>query len=203
MGGIGPVAPLNRLSMLTDYIEPQQRLVACPNQDVVYGAGSIGLDVSLVVIQVPDFGKRFWGYQVVDSRTDSFADLGAMYGTRPGFYGPGWKGETPKGIAKAFRAKTNTGFVIPRVFQDDTPADRRAVQAVIGGIDMYPLAQFDGRMKRRDWAKQAKFPSQESGEAETKWVVPATFFDELPTVLGDAPPLPGVGFCCGAIQVFP
>ena len=31
MGGIVPVAPLNQLTMLTDYIEPQERLVACPN----------------------------------------------------------------------------------------------------------------------------------------------------------------------------
>ena len=194
LGGIVPVAPLNRLSMLTDYIEPQERLVACPNQDVVYGAGRIALDVSPVVIQVPDFGRRFWVYQVVDLRTDSFADLGAMYGTRPGFYllvGPGWKGETPKGIAKVFRAKTNTGFVIPRVFQDDTPDDKRAVQAVIGGIDMYPLAEFDGKVKRRDWATLAKFPAQGSGEAETKWVIPGKFFDELPAVLRDAPPQPG------------
>jgi len=194
MGGIVPVAPLNRLSMLTDYIEPQERMVACPNQDVVYGAGSIGLDVSPVVIQVPDFGKRFWVYQVVDVRTDSFADLGAMYGTKPGFYllvGPTWKGEVPKGITRVFRAKTNTGFVIPRVFQDDTPQDKRAVQSVISGIDMYPLAMYDGTMKRRDWAKQAKLPAQASGDAETKWVVPDKFFDELPAVLKDAPPLPG------------
>jgi len=37
MGGIVPVAPVNQLSMLRDYIEPAERLVACPNQDVVYG----------------------------------------------------------------------------------------------------------------------------------------------------------------------
>ncbi len=86
MGGVVPVAPLNRLCMLSDYIEPQERMVACPNQDVVYGAGSIGLDVSPVVMQVPDFGARFWVYQVVDLRTDSFADLGKMYNTKPGFY---------------------------------------------------------------------------------------------------------------------
>jgi hypothetical protein len=29
MGGIVPVAPVNRLFMLTDYIEPEERLVAC------------------------------------------------------------------------------------------------------------------------------------------------------------------------------
>jgi hypothetical protein len=88
-----PSAPLNKLAMLTDYITPEQRLVACPNQDVVYGVGLLALDQSPVVIQVPDFGDRFWVYQVVDLRTDGFVQLGKMYGTTPGFYllaGPNW-----------------------------------------------------------------------------------------------------------------
>ena len=72
--------------MLTDYIDPEERSVACPNQDVVYGVGALALDISPVVIQVPDFGDRFWVYQVVDLRTDSFVQLGKMYGTTPGFY---------------------------------------------------------------------------------------------------------------------
>jgi len=86
MVGPGPAAPLNQVAMLTDYIEPEERLVACPNQDVVYGAGSLALDVSPVMIQVPDFGDRFWVYQMVDLRTDGFVQLGKMYGTTPGFY---------------------------------------------------------------------------------------------------------------------
>jgi hypothetical protein len=86
LGGILPFAPVNRLAMLRDYIDPAERAVACPNQDVAYGGGPLALDVSPVVIQVPDFGDRFWVYQVVDLRTDSFASLGRMYGTRPGFY---------------------------------------------------------------------------------------------------------------------
>jgi hypothetical protein len=196
MGGILPVAPPNHLAMLHDYIEPEQRFVACPNQDVVYGACSLALDLSPVVFQVPDFGKRFWVYQIVDIRTDSFASLGAMYGTAPGFYmlvGPDWKGDVPKGIAKAFRAKSQTGFVAPRVFQDDTPEDREAIQAVIAQIDFYPLAEFDGTVKRRDWGKLPKFQQagQKAGAAETRWVFPETFFDQLPAVLADAPPLPG------------
>lgn len=83
MSGPAPVAPLNRLTMLTDYIAPEERIVACPNQDVVYGAGSLALDQSPVVIQVPDFGDRFWVYQVVDDRTDSFVQLGKMYARHP------------------------------------------------------------------------------------------------------------------------
>ena len=36
-GGVLPVGPVNEVTMLTDYIEPSERAVACPNQDVVYG----------------------------------------------------------------------------------------------------------------------------------------------------------------------
>src|SRR6516164_6257783 len=53
MGGIVPVAPPNQLCMLRDYIEPQERLVACPNQDVVYGFGILSMEKEPVVIQVP------------------------------------------------------------------------------------------------------------------------------------------------------
>jgi hypothetical protein len=194
MAGPVPAAPLNRLGMLSNYIVPEERIVACPNQDVVYGAGALALDQSAAVVQVPDFGERFWVYQIVDLRTDSFADLGQMYGSTPGFYllvGPNWKGEVPKGITKVFRAATNTGYVIPRVFQDDSPDDNKAVQTVTQQVMMYPLAEFDGTMKRRDWTKLQTLPSTSSGDEEVKWVVPETFFDVLPLVLKDAPPMPG------------
>ena len=75
--------------MLHDYVEPEQRWVACPNQDVVYGAG-----------------------------------IAVVY---------------------------------------------------------------------HDWRKLPKLPSPaDDGEVgETRWVFPDKFFDELPLVLEDAPPLPG------------
>jgi hypothetical protein len=196
MNGVLPFAPLNTMSMLHDYVEPDQRWVACPNQDVVYGAAIAALDETPVVVQVPDFGNRFWVYQIVDLRTDSFAQVGAMYGTQPGFYllaGPDWKGEVPSGIAKVFRAKTGTAFIVPRVFQDDSAEDKEAIQTVIAGIDVYPLAKFDGKMKQHDWKKLPKLssPTSDSGAGETKWVFPEKFFDELALVMKDAPPLPG------------
>jgi hypothetical protein len=146
------------------------------------------------VIQVPDFGDRFWVYQAVDLRTDSFVQLGKMYDTKPGFYllvGPNWKGEPPKGITKMFRASTNTGVVAPRIFQDDTAEDKRAVQAPLRQVVMYPLAEFDGTMKSIDWTRIPQGPAPEAGAEEVKWVVPAKFVDQLAAVLADAPPLPG------------
>ena len=190
-----PSAPLNKLAMLTDYISPEQRSVACPNQDVVYGAGFVALDISPVVIQVPDFRDRFWVYQIVDTRTDSFATLGKMYGTAPGFYmlvGPNWHGQAPKGIAQVFRASTNSAFVGPRLFMDDTADDRRAIQPAVRQVMMYPLAEYDGSIKSKDWNALPKVPDTSGdGQAETKWVFPEKFFDELPAVFADAPPLPG------------
>jgi hypothetical protein len=194
LAGPVPTAPLNRVAMLTHYVAPDERLVACPNQDVVYGAGSIALDLTPVVVQVPDFGDRFWVYQIVDLRTDSFVELGKMYATTPGFYllvGPDWNGDVPKGISRVFRSSTNTGFTAPRVFQDDSEEDNRAVQTVLQQIMMYPLSEYDGTMKSKDWSKIPKVASTSTGDEETKWVVPERFFDELPAVLADAPPLPG------------
>jgi hypothetical protein len=41
--GVLRVGPLNRLTMLTGYIKPEERAVATPNQDVVYGFGLLSL----------------------------------------------------------------------------------------------------------------------------------------------------------------
>ena len=196
MAGPVPTAPLNRVAMLTDYITPDQRIVACPNQDVVYGAGSLAFDLSPVVIQVPDFGDRFWVYQMVDLRTDGFVQLGKMYGTTPGFYlmvGPNWNGDVPKGITKVFRCPTNTGFAAPRVFQDDTPEDKRVIQSVINQIVAYPLKNFDGTMKTIEWSKVPNIPGPKSdaSSGETKWVIPEKFFDQLGEALDIVDPLPG------------
>jgi len=197
LDGIIPVAPVNRLSMLSDYIDPMERHVACPNQDVVYGAAILGLDKDPVVVQVPDFGDRYWVYQVIDIRTDSFAELGKQYGTKPGFYllvGPNWQGKVPAGITKVFRSPSNTGMVIPRIFQNDAPEDKMAVRTAISGIDVYPLSEFTGKIKTHGWSQSPILKSgdqEDRQQSESQWVNPEKFFDELPILLADANPRPG------------
>jgi hypothetical protein len=194
IGGIVPVAPPNQLAMLRDYIVPEERVVACPNQDVVYGFGLLDFSQEPVVIQVPDFGDRFWVYQIVDQRTDSFAQIGKMHGTKPGFYlltGPNWQGAVPAGITRVFHATSTLGVVIPRVFREDTP-DLQAVQPIVSKIMMYPLSKFIGPQQSKDWSAAPKFPSPSSqGAEETKWVDPNTFFDVLGDVMKEVPPMPG------------
>jgi hypothetical protein len=81
LNGVLPVAPRGQVGMLADYIDAGQTFVTCPNQDVVYGLGFFSLDEEPVVVQVPDFGDRFWVYALYDARTDQFAELGKPYKT--------------------------------------------------------------------------------------------------------------------------
>jgi hypothetical protein len=195
MGGVLPVAPKGQLGMLHDYIQPDERFVVCPNQDVVYGLGFFDLHTQPVVIQVPDFGDRFWVYALYDQRTDQFGELGSPYGSKPGFYllvGPNWKGDVPSGITGVLRSSTSLANAIPRVFQNDTAEDRKAIQPIINQIVAYPLTEFDGNMKTIDWSKAPSFPAPDAqGKTETKWVVPEKFFDQFGEVLEMVPPLPG------------
>jgi hypothetical protein len=204
LGGVLPIAPTGYVGMLTDYIAPDQRFVTCPNQDTAYGGGFMALDTQPVIVQVPDFGSRFFTYQIVDHRTDSFASIGRQYETKPGLYllvGPSWSGNTLDGINAVFRSSTDLAAVFPRVFQDDTPEDKAAIQRVLNQVMVYPLTEFNGQMKTRDWSKSPSFPAPAgAGTGETKWVLPEKFFDQLPQVLQTVPPLPGEEALYGTIK---
>ncbi len=190
------MGPPGTFGLLTDYIRPEERLVACPNQDVVYGFGLLAADRGPAVIQVPDFGERFWVYQLVDQRTDSFAHLGAMHASKPGHYllaHTDWSGDIPDGIIDVFRYDTAVGVVIPRLFMDDTAEDRAAIQPLLNLMSMYPLEQFDGTIKHVDWSRAPSFDAGGSttGAHETQWVNPDLFFTELGTLLDEVPAMPG------------
>jgi len=195
LNGVLPAAPRGQIAMLADYIEPSETFVTCPNQDVVYGLGFFSLDEEPVVIQVPDFGDRFWIYALYDARTDQFGQLGKPYNSKPGFYllvGPRWSGLKPAGTRDMIRCSTSLANAIPRVFQDDTLEDRKAIQAVINQIVAYPLRDFTGEMKTIEWSKVPNIPGPKSdGGGETKWVIPEKFFDQFGEALDMVDPLPG------------
>ena len=185
--------------MLRGYIDPGETFVTCPNQDVAYGLAYLSLDEQPVIVQVPDFGDRFWVYAMYDGRSDQFGELGKAYGTKPGFYllvGPTWQGDKPRGVEAVFRASTELAGVVPRVFMYDTDDDRAAVQPVLNGINIYPLDDFDATVKTTDWATLPAIPgppADAGGGGETKWVVPEKYFDadQFAAVLDAVPPLLG------------
>ena len=192
LGGVVPMAPVGYNMMLTGYIKPDQDFIVCPNQDVVYGGGFTALDKEPTVFQVPDFGDRFWVYPLYDTRTDEIARIGKQYGSKPGFYmivGRNWNGEVPAGITTVVRSPTDLVFAIPRIQMDDTAEDRNAIQPALSQVVMYPLSQFDGKMKTVDWSKVPSVPVPAG--PPNKWVNPETYIDDLTALMKEVPPLPG------------
>ena len=196
LAGVMPISPMNQVGMLTGYVDPGETFIADPNQDVVYGLGYLSLEKEPVVIQVPDFGDRFWTVPVYDARTDQISELGRQYGTKPGFYmvvGPNWKGTTPAGIGGVVRSTTDFAVTMPRIFLNDTAEDRAVIQPALSQIQFYPVSQFDGKMKTKDWSKLPSIPAPKAKPrtSANPWVNPASFFDELPAVMKQVPPMPG------------
>jgi hypothetical protein len=84
---------------------------------------------------------------------------------------------------------------MPRIFMEDTPEDHAAIQPVLNQIMLYPLSQFNGKMETED---RSKLPAvnrpanpKEYSTTQPPWVDPETFFDELPIVMKQVPPMPG------------
>jgi len=44
LAGVMPISPMNQVGMLTGYVDPGERFIADPNQDVVYGLGYLSLE---------------------------------------------------------------------------------------------------------------------------------------------------------------
>jgi hypothetical protein len=111
--------------------------------------------------------------------------------------GPNWKGETPAGISGVVRSSTDFAVTMPRILMNDTPEDHAAIQPALSQIQLYPISQFDGTIKTKDWSKLPIFPVPKEktrpkySSKQPPWVDPATFFNELPTVIKQVPPMPG------------
>jgi hypothetical protein len=74
---------------------------------------------------------------------------------------------------------------------DDTAEDREALQPIINQIMAYPLSEYTGEMKTKNWKEAPAVDAGNTSGGETKWVAPEKFLDQLAVVLKDVPPLPG------------
>ncbi len=98
----------------------------------------------------------------------------------------------PKGITKVFRSASNTNFAAPRIFQDDTPEDKRAIQDVLNAGD-----DLSGVRVRRQHEAQGLEQDPRGCVHGTErrgrdaLGFPDKIFDQLPAIFADTPPLPG------------
>ncbi|HEX9226358.1 MAG TPA: DUF1254 domain-containing protein, partial [Arthrobacter sp.] len=140
--------PWNQLRNFSRVFTPQDKAVQTPNSDTPYSFLGMDLRTEPIVLTVPAIEKeRYFSIQLIDAYTFNFDYIGSRAtGNGGGSYliaGPGWKGETPKGVKKVIRAETEL-VLAPYRTQLFNPADLDNVKKVQAGYKVQTLSAFLG-----------------------------------------------------------
>jgi len=139
-------APFNTIASLANVATPEDKFVVTPNSDTPYSFLWMDLRAEPVVVTMPKIEKnRYYTGQIIDLYTFNFAYLGTRsYGNDGGTFmiaGPGWKGETPKGVKAVFTSETEFAYLLFRT-QLFNPADLNNVKKIQAGYHAQTLSQF-------------------------------------------------------------
>ncbi len=125
---------------------PKDTAIVTPNADTPYSMVQADLRAEPIVLCVPEVEKgRYYSVQLTDMYSFNYGYIGSRAtGNGAGCYlvaGPDWKGETPAGIAKAFRSETQFGLVIYRT-QLFSPKDIDNVKKIQAAYKVQTLSAF-------------------------------------------------------------
>ncbi|MGL4541553.1 MAG: DUF1254 domain-containing protein [Polymorphobacter sp.] len=141
-------APPNVIKNSASVFTPADTAVVTPNSDTPYSMLQLDLRAEPMVICVPAVPKeRYYSVQLVDMNTFNYGYIGSRTtGSDAGCFmvaGPGWSGDTPKGIKAVFRNDTQFGLTIFRTQLFDA-ADIDNVKKIQAGYTAQPLSAFLG-----------------------------------------------------------
>jgi hypothetical protein len=142
-------APWNKIWNSARLFSPADKAVQTPNSDTLYSMLGADLRAEPIVITVPAMEKeRYFSVQLIDWYTFNFDYIGSRTTGNGGgnflLAGPGWKGETPKGIDKVFQSETELAFPGYRT-QLFNPGDIENVRKIQAGYKVQPLSEFLGQ----------------------------------------------------------
>jgi hypothetical protein len=141
-------APWNRIWNSARLFTAADKAIQTANSDTLYSMVGADLRAEPLVLTVPAMEKdRYFSVQLIDYYTQNFDYIGTRTSGNGGgtflLAGPGWKGETPKGIDKVFRSETELAFPGYRT-QLFNPGDLENVKKVQAGYKVQTLSDFLG-----------------------------------------------------------
>jgi hypothetical protein len=141
--------PWNHLVNIPRVYTPADTAIQTPNSDTPYSMIGMDLRAEPMVLTVPPIDKgRYFSVQLIDAYTFNFDYIGSRATGNDGgsflIAGPGWKGETPKGVNKVFRSETELVLGAYRT-QLFSPDDLDNVKKVQAGYKAEPLSAFLGQ----------------------------------------------------------
>ena len=142
-------APWNQIVNIPRVYTPDDKAIQTPNSDTPYSMLGLDLRAEPIVLTVPPIEKdRYFSIQLIDAYTFNFAYIGSRAtGNDGGSFlvaGPGWKGETPKGVKKVIRSETELVLAAYRT-QLFNPDDLDNVKKIQAGYKAQPLSAFLGQ----------------------------------------------------------
>ncbi len=142
-------APWNEIRNIPRVYTPADKAVQTPNSDTPYSMLGMDLRAEPIVLTVPPIEKgRYFSVQLIDLYTFNFAYIGSRTTGNDGgsflIAGPGWKGETPKGVKKVIRSETELLLAAYRT-QLFNPGDLDNVKKIQAGYKAQPLSAFLGQ----------------------------------------------------------
>jgi hypothetical protein len=141
-------APWNQIHNIPRVYTPADTAIQTPNSDTPYSFAGLDLRAEPIVLTLPPIDKkRYFSVQLIDAYTFNFAYLGSRTTGNDGgsflIAGPGWKGETPKGVKKVIRSETEFILAAYRT-QLFNPGDLDNVKKVQAGYKVQTLSAFLG-----------------------------------------------------------
>jgi hypothetical protein len=142
-------APWGQIYNTPRVYTPADTAIQTPNSDTPYSWLGLDLRTEPYVLTVPAVEKgRYYSIQFTDAYTFNIDYAGSRAtGNDAGSFlvvGPGWKGETPKGIKKVIRSETDILMPIYRV-QLFNAGDIDNVKKVQAGFKVQTLSAFLGQ----------------------------------------------------------
>src|ERR1700729_4366575 len=139
-------APWGKIANTPRAYPPADTAIQTPNSDTPYSWLGLVLRTEPFVLTVPEIEKkRYYSIQFTDAYTFNIDYAGTSTTGNDAanllVTGPGWKGETPKGIKKVIRSETDILMPIYRVQLFD-PGDIDNVKKVQAGFKVQPLSAF-------------------------------------------------------------
>lgn len=123
---------------------PDDKEVVTPNNDTLFSNAWLDLSEGPLVIDVPEFGSRYWVLGFLDAWTNPWAYAGRRttggQAQRLFVYGPGWEGDVPAGM-HVISAPSDDVWIIGRILVDADPADLATVHAL---QDRFAIYRPDG-----------------------------------------------------------
>ena len=141
-------ASWNEIRNIPRVYTPADTAIQTPNSDTPYSWLGMDLRAEPIVLTVPPIEKeRYFSVQLIDAYTFNFDYLGSRATGNDGgsflIAGPGWKGETPKGVKKVIRSETYFVLAAYRT-QLFNPGDLDNVKKVQAGYKAQTLSVFLG-----------------------------------------------------------